>query len=228
MRTFGVETIAKLAVIVSAISFGGCGGSDARAKAEASPDVDASTVPVAAVAAFKRDIPVVVVSIVAGENQGGIIGAVDVLQKPVIREDLLAALRRSIPLNKARILIVDDDADARHVLLAHLEDEAYECRQATNGKEALVAMEEFMPDLVFLDLMMPEMDGMTFLSHVRAEPRFQWMPVVVVTAKELTPEEAEQLRNTAHNVVKKGGVFEADLKRIMRRLLQRRQLPTAP
>jgi two-component system sensor histidine kinase/response regulator len=175
-----------------------------------------------------RDIPVVVVSIVAGENQGGIIGAVDVLQKPVIREDLLAALRRSIPLNKARILIVDDDADARHVLLAHLEDEAYECRQATNGKEALVAMEEFMPDLVFLDLMMPEMDGMTFLSHVRAEPRFQWMPVVVVTAKELTPEEAEQLRNTAHNVVKKGGVFEADLKRIMRRLLQRRQIPTAP
>jgi two-component system sensor histidine kinase/response regulator len=175
-----------------------------------------------------RDIPVVVVSIVAGENEGGIIGAVDVLQKPVIRDDLLATLRRSIPLNKARILIVDDDADARQVLLEHLSDEAYECRQAKNGREALTAVDEFMPDLVLLDLMMPEMDGMTFLSQIRTEPRFQWLPVVVVTAKELTPEEVELLRSTAHNVIKKGGVFETDLKRIMRRLLQKRQPPPAP
>lgn len=171
------------------------------------------------------DIPVVVVSIVAGESEGGIIGAVDVLQKPVLRDDLLAALRRSLPLSKARILIVDDDADARRLLLEHLSDEPYDCRQATSGKEALAVMNEFMPDLVLLDLMMPEMDGMTFLSHLRAEPRFQWMPVVVVTAKELAPDEEEQLRQTVHNVVKKGGVFEADLKRIMRRLLQKRQPP---
>lgn len=175
-----------------------------------------------------RDIPVVVVSIVAGENRGNIIGAVDVLQKPVIREELLAVLRRSLPFNHPRILIVDDEEDARRVLGAHLEDEACEFRLARNGREALEVMEKFMPDLILLDLMMPVMDGMTFLNRIRTIPRFQWIPVVVVTAKELTVAEAEQLRQTAQDVVKKGDVFEADLKSIVRRLLQTSTRPNPP
>lgn len=175
-----------------------------------------------------RDIPVVVVSVVAGENRGGIIGAVDVLQKPVIREDLLATLRRSLPFDKSRILIVDDEADARKILTEHLSDESCECREAKNGKEALSIMEDFMPDLVLLDLMMPEMDGMTFLSHIRAEPRYQWMPVIVVTAKQLTMQEAEKLRRTAQYVVKKGDLFEADLRSILRRLLLAHNPSTTP
>jgi len=175
-----------------------------------------------------RDIPVVVVSVVAGENRGGIIGAVDVLQKPVIREDLLAALRRSLPFEKPRILIIDDEEDARCVLESHLEDEACECRQARNGKEALAIMEKFAPDLILLDLMMPEMDGMAFLSRIRSEPRYQWIPVVVVTAKDLSMAEAERLRHTAQDVVKKGDVFEADLRSVLRRLLQTRPRPQPP
>lgn len=167
------------------------------------------------------DIPVVVVSIVAGENRGGIIGAVDVLQKPVVREDLLAVMRRSLPFNHPRILIVDDQEDARRVLTAHLEDEGCEFRAAANGRDALKLMETFVPDLILLDLMMPEMDGFTFLNEIRARPRFQLVPVVVVTAKELSAAEADQLRRMAQEVVRKGHVFEADLKSILRRLLQK-------
>jgi CheY-like chemotaxis protein len=166
-----------------------------------------------------RDIPVVVVSVVAGENRGGIIGAVDVLQKPVIREDLLAALRRCLPFDKSKILIVDDEADARLVLKEHLAEEACEWREARNGKEALQLMEDFMPDLILLDLVMPEMDGLAFLSRIRAETRYQWLPVIVVTAKELVSEEAEMLRHAAQHVVKKGDLFEADLRSVLRRSL---------
>jgi CheY-like chemotaxis protein len=169
-----------------------------------------------------RDIPVVVVSVVAGENRGGIIGAVDVLQKPVIREDLLAALRRSLPFDKSKILIVDDEADARLVLKEHLAEEAFECQEAHNGKEALASMERSMPDLILLDLMMPEMDGMTFLSRIRSETRYHWVPVIVVTAKELTAAEADALRHAAQHVVKKGDLFEADLRSVLRRSLAAR------
>jgi PAS domain S-box-containing protein len=172
-----------------------------------------------------RDIPVVVVSIVAGENRGGILGAVDVLQKPVQREDLLAALQRALPGATPRILIVDDEQDAREVLAAHLEDEACEFRLAGNGQNALELLENFMPDLILLDLMMPVMDGMAFLKELRARPRFQWVPVVIVTAKELAPEELAQLRQSAQDVVKKGDVFEADLKSTLRRLLQAKPTP---
>lgn len=164
-------------------------------------------------------IPVIVVSIVAGENRGRILGVVDVLQKPVRRADLLAALHRCLPVANPRILIVDDEEDSRRMLAAHLEGEPCEFRAAADGREALAIMETFPPDLVLLDLMMPVMNGMTFLKQIRSTPRFQFLPVVIVTAKELTRVEAEQLRQMTEAVVEKGESFNADLKRILCRFL---------
>jgi PAS domain S-box-containing protein len=169
-----------------------------------------------------RDIPVVVVSIVAGENRGRILGAVDVLQKPVARDDLHACLRRSLPFENPRVLLVDDQEDSRQLLSLLLKDEPCEFRTAVNGRDALEVMTEFSPDLILLDLMMPVMDGMTFLNQMRTMPRFQFVPVVVVTAKELSPEESQHLRKFAQDVIRKGDVFEADLRSILRRLLQAR------
>jgi CheY-like chemotaxis protein len=93
-------------------------------------------------------------------------------------------------------------------------------RTAANGREALDIMQQFLPDLVLLDLIMPVMDGMTFLNLIRSTPRFQFLPVVVVTAKDLTGAEAEQLRQTAQDIVQKGDTFEADLKRVLHRYLR--------
>jgi len=165
------------------------------------------------------NIPVIVVSIVGGENRGCILGVVEVLQKPVARADLLAVLRRCLPMRSPRILIVDDEEDARCVLASHLEGEPGEFRAAANGREAVEIMESFLPDLVLLDLIMPVMDGMTFLNHIRSTPQFQFLPVVVVTAKELDRAETEQLRQMAQAVVEKGETFEADLRQILRRFL---------
>jgi CheY-like chemotaxis protein len=166
-----------------------------------------------------RDIPVIVVSIVGSENRGRILGVVEVLQKPLNRPDLLAVLHRCLSFHNPRILVVDDDEDARQVLAGHLEEEPCELRFAGNGQEALRTIDTYTPDLVLLDLMMPVMDGMTFLNHIRTMPRFQFLPVVIVTAKELTAAESLQLHRLAYDIVKKGDTFEADLQRVLRRLL---------
>ena len=167
-----------------------------------------------------RDIPVVVVSVVASENRGRILGAVDVLQKPVTREELLAVLHRIPQRHKLRVLVVDDDADARRILTSYLEADSAEVYTANNGREALVALEQVTPDLVLLDLMMPVMDGLGFLSVIRADPRSRHLRVAVITARELTPEEVAQLQKETLRVLNKAEVFEGDFKRLLEEMLR--------
>jgi PAS domain S-box-containing protein len=172
-----------------------------------------------------RYIPVVVVSVLAGENRGRILGSVDVLQKPVAREELLAVLQRNLPPARPRVLIVDDDEDSRRLILSQLEGEAIELYTAANAREALEVMERKPPGLVLLDLIMPEMDGMAFLDAIRRDPRYKCLPVVVVTAKELTASEAEQLRCQTFKVLTKAKVFEGELKRLLEELLHSEVVP---
>lgn len=169
-----------------------------------------------------RDIPVVVVSVVAGENRGHILGAVDILQKPVAREELLAVLRRNLPQDRPRLLIVDDQEDARRLLVSQLEEVSDDIRTAANGREALDALKEFTPDLILLDLVMPVMDGSEFLNVLRAEPRFARLPVVVISGKELSTSETQLLRRQAREVFRKADVFAADLKSLLAELLTAR------
>ena len=167
-----------------------------------------------------RAIPLVVVSVVAEEHRGSILGAVDILEKPVAREDLLAALRRSLLPVRAKILIVDDEADARQILLSHLASEPVETRTAVNGQEGLAALAAFPADLVLLDLMMPVMDGVAFLDALRTDPRYQHLPVVVITSKELSGAEKEELRRQTLEVVKKTELSEEKFKALLRRILK--------
>jgi PAS domain S-box-containing protein len=163
--------------------------------------------------------PVVVISVIAGEKRGRIFGAVEILQKPVEREELLASLKRAFLPPKPRVLVVDDEADARRLVSACLEEHAAEVRMAANGREALALLDSFTPDAVVLDLLMPEMDGLAFLNALRADARYQHLPVVVVTAKDLTARESDLLRQETIEVLKKAGAFEEDLKRLLQKLL---------
>ena len=165
-------------------------------------------------------IPVVVVSVVGNENCGHIFGAVDVLQKPVAREELLAALQRNLSGSKPRLLIVDDDADAHQIISSYLQGKGVEIRSAANGQEALARLNESPADLILLDLMMPVMDGMTFLDALRRDSRFQRLPVVVITAKELSAGEIERLKSDKLRVLTKSEAFGGDLKRLLEDLLQ--------
>jgi CheY-like chemotaxis protein len=89
---------------------------------------------------------------------------------------------------------------------------------ADNGAEALTRMSQTTPDLVLVDLMMPVMDGMTFIQRVRDDPAYPSVPIVVVSSKDLTREERGRLRGVIA-VVEKGVQLEADLRGVMRQAL---------
>lgn len=152
-----------------------------------------------------RDIPVVIASVIAGEGRGRLLGAVDMVSKPFDRDDLLRVLWRNLMGKKGRhVLVVDDDDDVQQLMTKFLTEEGFEVRCASNGEEGLRAVAEDLPDVVLLDLMMPVMDGMTFLTELRSNPYHLGLPVIVSTAKDLTPEEETFLAEMASGVVSKG------------------------
>ena len=166
-----------------------------------------------------RDIPVVVVSMLAGEGeQADLLGAVDLLAKPVERDDLLRVIERNLDRKRGRVvLVVEDDPETRMVLGSYLEAAGLEVRVAANGKEAEARLAEEVPDIIILDLIMPVMDGMVFLKRLRERPEHVGIPVVICTGKELSPEELDRLRAQASGVVSKGVGFEKKLMDLLSR-----------
>ncbi len=120
-------------------------------------------------------------------------------------EGLLAALSRVAPNRFPRVAIVDDTADARRLIRRILQSQGnYTIFEATNGKEALELIAKEHPDLLILDLMMPEMDGFAVLDALKANPETAQIPVIVSTAKELTPEEKTRLQGQIQALMQKG------------------------
>jgi threonine synthase len=120
-------------------------------------------------------------------------------------EGLLAALSRVAPDRFPRIAIVDDTIEARLLIRRILQSQGdYTLFEATNGKEALELINREHPDLIILDLMMPEMDGFAVLDALKANADTAHIPVIVSTAKELTPEEKERLKGQIQTLLQKG------------------------
>ena len=141
-----------------------------------------------------RDIPIIVCSIVSDTQKGLSLGVADYLVKPILEQDLLDALARlSEDHETSHVLVVDDNADDRKLLRRILEGAGYSVREAPGGAEAIVMIIEQPPDLVVLDLMMPEVDGFSVLENLKSHELTRQIPVVVVTAKELTAEEKATL-----------------------------------
>jgi signal transduction histidine kinase/CheY-like chemotaxis protein/HAMP domain-containing protein len=151
------------------------------------------------------DIPVIMVTIVDDKNLGYALGAADYVTKPFEREELLAAVRKHLDgVLSQPILIVEDDAATREIARRTLEQEGWSVIEAINGREGLQRVAEQTPALILLDLMMPEMDGFQFAAALRHNPQWQLIPVMVMTAKELTPEERMQLNGYVERVLQKG------------------------
>ena len=152
-----------------------------------------------------RAIPVVVVSVVENRALGVSLGAFDHLVKPVNRTALLLTLSRAGALaTKGHILVVDDDADVRSLLEQELVSAGYRVRTAAGGAQALELVRRERPSAIILDLMMPPPDGFEVLYRIRQDPILRDLPVVVVTAKVLSPSEEEALRRSALSVIRKG------------------------
>jgi signal transduction histidine kinase/DNA-binding response OmpR family regulator len=150
------------------------------------------------------DIPVIMLTIVDNKNLGYSLGAADYLTKPIDRERLTSVLLRYRGEMKNKALVVEDDPGSREVLVRMLKNDGWLVAEAGNGVEALAELARDRPGVVLLDLMMPEMDGFEFLEQVNGHPEWKSIPVIVVTARDLTPEDRERLSGHVSRVLQKG------------------------
>ncbi len=152
-----------------------------------------------------KDIPIIVVSIVDNKELGYRLGAFDYLLKPIDRDAVLTALGRIAPPH-GRLLVVDDDPVVVDMIGQLLEGEPYEVEAAADGQQALEAISRRRPDVILLDLLMPRMDGFAVIEHLRQDPEYALIPVIVLTAKTLTSAEHAVLEQSVLKVIQKRGL----------------------
>jgi signal transduction histidine kinase/CheY-like chemotaxis protein/HAMP domain-containing protein len=168
------------------------------------PDIDGWTV-LAAMKGDPRlaDIPIVLMTILDERSRGYSLGASDYLVKPVDRDKLIGVLRSICGSVGGKVLLIDDDDTMRRGIRLTLEPAGWEVTEAENGQIGLAHLAEARPDVIILDLMMPEMDGFEFLEKIRHRPEWPDIPVVVVTSKDLTMEDRNRLNGGVERIIQK-------------------------
>ena len=164
------------------------------------------------------DIPVVMVSMLDDKTAGYTLGATSYLTKPVDRDALIAAINRHHGASGS-VLIVEDDDDTRGMMVRIVEAAGFTVIEADNGQTAIDALERSEPDLILLDLMMPVMDGFEFITSLRSRTDRHDVPVVIVTAKDLTQSEKDFLNGRVQNVLEKGAYTREQLLSVLRSAL---------
>jgi len=177
---------------------------------------------------LKRDgttseIPVVVVSVVDNPGLGIALGALDYFVKPVPAKELINRLSRfnfnKAGDRKASILVVDDEAPNRDWLRRVLEPAGFSVILASGGKEAIELAKSKLPDLVMLDLMMPETTGFDVVEALRAASETRATPIMVLTAKHLTEADIRQLNGHVSTILKRGSTGASDLLSLLRQIV---------
>src|SRR5262245_38012055 len=194
------------------------------------PDLDGWTV----LAAIKGDpelagTPVVLMSIVDQKNRGYALGAADYLVKPVDRATLVETLRKICGATTGRVLLVDDDEMVRRSVRQALEPIGWKVTEAENGEAAVDSLIASQPDVIILDLMMPKMDGFEFMDELRGRPDWKEVPVVVITAKDLTQEDTDRLNGGVERIIQKSDRDEMlrQLSREISKCVKRRTMGVA-
>jgi signal transduction histidine kinase/CheY-like chemotaxis protein len=160
------------------------------------------------------DIPVVMLSILDDKSQGFALGASDFVTKPVDRQRLLNVLKKHCGVQApTQVLVVEDDADIREPLRRTLESEGWSVVEAGNGREALLQLSKCQPKVILLDLLMPEMDGFEFLRELHQQEKWRSIPVLVLTAKDLTADERKRLNGNVSRILQKGTLTSAQVLR---------------
>jgi PAS domain S-box-containing protein len=170
------------------------------------PKMDGWTV-LGALKADKKlaEIPVVMLTILNDQEMGYMLGASEYLNKPIDRNRLSAVLKKYRPNEGASgVLIIEDDEPTRQVLARSLAKQGWTVVEAANGRPALEYLKNSRPNLILLDLMMPQMDGFEFLAELRNKEEYQSIPVVVLTSKDLSAEEKDLLSGKVERILQKG------------------------
>jgi signal transduction histidine kinase/CheY-like chemotaxis protein len=190
------------------------------------PDIDGWTV----LAALRgnpelSNTPVVMATITDPDRKGIALGAAGYLTKPIDRDRLITLLRPfQTRARRTRVLLVEDDAMQRERIRLWLEAEHWLASEAENGLVALDRMAKEPPDIILLDLMMPEMDGFQFIAALQAQPAWRDIPVIVITSLDLTAADRARLNSGVEGILLKGSFDPAQLVEIVRRLVAKTRI----
>jgi adenylate cyclase len=191
------------------------------------PDIDGWTV----LATLRNDpeladIPVIMATIMDEQRSGMALGAVGYLTKPIDRGRLVELMHKfRAPAGPTKVLVVEDDIHQRERICSWLEPQQWLLAQAENGRVGLERLQESAPDVVLLDLMMPEMDGFQFVAEMQKHPTWRRIPVVVITARDLTAEDRARLNAGIETVLMKETFSPASLIDRVRRAVAKRRAP---
>jgi PAS domain S-box-containing protein len=160
-----------------------------------------------------RTIPVIICSITGERGKGFTLGAADYLVKPIMENELLEALNRvdGIKENKRVVIVDDQPADVRLIRRILEAQTNFRVFEAQGGQEGIKIIKREQPDLIILDLMMPEVDGFAVLEAVKADPATRSIPIIVITAKELSDEDRRVLNGQIEVLLQKGLLDEEEL-----------------
>ena len=182
------------------------------------PDLDGWTV----LAALRgnpelADIPVIMATITDQQRKGMTLGAAGYLTKPIDRDRLIALLRPfQARVRRTRVLMVEDDPAQRISIRSVLEPQQWLVTEADNGRVALSRLTEEIPDIILIDLMMPEMDGFQLITALRERPDWRRIPVIVITALDLTAADRKRLNSGVEGILLKSSFEPSQLVRTVR------------
>jgi hypothetical protein len=158
------------------------------------------------------DIPVVMLTMVDNKEMGFSLGVDDYMLKPIERGNFVTVLRKYCSLNMPpTVLVVEDDPTTRDLLRTSLEREDFAVIEAHDGVAGLEVLASIRPALILLDLMMPKLDGFEFARHVRNHPEWRDIPIVVMTAKNITPDDRRRLDGLVSRILQKGAYGREEL-----------------
>ncbi|GEM_PF-983128 len=166
-------------------------------------------------------IPVIMVTIVGEKDLGFALGASEYLIKPIDRNQLVLVLKRYLhDQPDGQVLIVEDDENLREMLRRTLEAEQWHVAEAEHGRAALDKIQKHRPAVILMDLMMPVMDGFELLAELHRNAQWRNIPVVVITAMDLSPEDRQRLSGLTQRIVQKSMFVREELAREIRNCLE--------
>jgi PAS domain S-box-containing protein len=200
------------AVMVLDILLGDMTGWDVLAAIRADPD--------------HSELPVILCTVTDPDQRTGVLGVVEHLTKPFDRDHLCHLVQRFVGNMKgSSLLVVDDDDFYRDSIASVLRQVGHDVDTAPSGERALTLMRDRPPDLLLLDMVMPGMDGLAVIEAMRTDPALAPVPIMLVTAADISPEISRSLYERAVLLVRKGEGDLSDVVSHVHGLLDRLQIP---
>ncbi|HTX19627.1 MAG TPA: response regulator [Bacteroidota bacterium] len=168
-----------------------------------------------------KDVPVIIHSIIDNKPLAISLGAIDVLTKPAEPKRLLALVQRVASSGEKSVLVVDDSAEFTQAVQRLLEGEGFKVSVANTGAQAFEILSRTIPSIIFLDLVMPQMDGFEVIQRLQRDEVWKKIPIVVLSGKDLSSEEWEKLNAYAKDFVKKAEFTQGTLSTAIKQILQK-------